>query len=175
MKIKIILTIFFASTGGMIYGYDFGIINSALLFINHDIPMTRSQISLLGGSVFFGSAFAILLAGFVADFLGFVGLLLLAGMLYVFLPLEFNGGASNFPLIQSFGVFLAAYLLVIFISRDVLVLNHYWTGKRKPKISQLLEVGFLILPLAMPYVLKLMDLKRRNKLKMDYLNYLKNS
>ena len=112
---------------------------------------------------------------FVADFLGFVGLLLLAGMLYIFLPLEFNGGASNFPLIQSFGVFLAAYLLVIFISRDVLVLNHYWTGKRKPKISQLLEVGFLILPLAMPYVLKLMDLKRRNKLKMDYLNYLKNS
>ena len=111
----------------------------------------------------------------VADFLGFVGLLLLAGMLYIFLPLEFNGGASNFPLIQSFGVFLAAYLLVIFISRDVLVLNHYWTGKRKPKISQLLEVGFLILPLAMPYVLKLMDLKRRNKLKMDYLNYLKNS
>ena len=70
MKIKIILTIFFASTGVMIYGYDFGIINSALLFINHDIPMTRSQISLLGGSVFFGSAFAILLAGFVADFLG---------------------------------------------------------------------------------------------------------
>lgn len=111
----------------------------------------------------------------VADLLGFVGLLLLAGMLYIFLPLEFNGGASNFPLIQSFGVFLAAYLLVIFISRDVLVLNHYWTGKRKPKISQLLEVGFLILPLAMPYVLKLMDLKRRNKLKMDYLNYLKNS
>jgi len=111
----------------------------------------------------------------VADLLGFVGLLLLAGMLYIFLPLEFNGGASNFPLIQSFGVFLAAYLLVIFISRDVLVSNHYWTGKRKPKISQLLEVGFLILPLAMPYVLKLMDLKRRNKLKMDYLNYLKNS
>jgi hypothetical protein len=111
----------------------------------------------------------------VADLLGFVGLLLLAGMLYVFLPLEFNGGASNFPLIQSFGVFLAAYLLVIFISRDVLVSNHYWTGKPKPKISQLLEVGFLILPLAMPYVLKLMDLKRRNKLKMDYLNYLKNS
>ena len=111
----------------------------------------------------------------VADSLGFVGLLLLAGMLYIFLPLEFNGGASNFPLIQSFGVFLAAYLLVIFISRDVLVSNHYWTGKPKPKISQLLEVGFLILPLAMPYVLKLMDLKRRNKLKMDYLNYLKNS
>jgi hypothetical protein len=111
----------------------------------------------------------------VADLLGFVGLLLLAGMLYIFLPLEFNGGASNFPLIQSFGVFLAAYLLVIFISWDVLVSNQYWTGKPKPKISQLLEVGFLILPLAMPYVLKLMDLKRRNKLKMDYLNYLKNS
>ena len=111
----------------------------------------------------------------VADSLGFVGLLMLAGMLYIFLPLEFNGGASNFPLIQSFGVFLAAYLLVIFISRDVLVSNHYWTGKPKPKISQLLEVGFLILPLAMPYLLKLVDLKRRNKLKMDYLNYLKNS
>ncbi|AXA34448.1 MFS transporter [Francisella adeliensis] len=83
-NIKVVLIIFFAAMGGMIYGYDFGIINGALLFIKEDIPMNSSQLSLLGGAVFFGSAFAILIAGMVADILGRKKAIIFTSVLFIF-------------------------------------------------------------------------------------------
>ena len=47
-----------ASLGGILYGYDVGIITAAFLFMNKTIPMSTQQLSLLGGSVLFGGAFA---------------------------------------------------------------------------------------------------------------------
>ncbi|AJC49163.1 sugar porter family MFS transporter [Allofrancisella guangzhouensis] len=82
-RIKIIMLIFFSAMGGMLYGYDIGVINSAFLFINNDIPMTTFETSLLGGSVLFGGAFAILLAGVIADFIGRKNTLLLAGLIFI--------------------------------------------------------------------------------------------
>ena len=64
--------------GGMLYGYDIGIINSAFLFIHQDISMNSFQMSLLGGSVLFGGAFAILIGGVIADIIGKKNTLILA-------------------------------------------------------------------------------------------------
>ncbi|QIV95914.1 sugar porter (SP) family MFS transporter [Allofrancisella inopinata] len=82
-RLKIVMLIFFSAMGGMLYGYDIGVINSAFLFINNDIPMTTFETSLLGGSVLFGGAFAILLAGVIADFIGRKNTLLLAGFIFI--------------------------------------------------------------------------------------------
>lgn len=79
-KARVYLIIFFAAMGGMLYGYDIGIINGAFLFIENDISMSALQTSLLGGSVLFGGAFAILAAGVIADFIGRKKTLMLAGL-----------------------------------------------------------------------------------------------
>lgn len=82
-KLRVYLIIFFAAMGGMLYGYDIGIINGAFLFIENDIPMTSFQTSLLGGSVLFGGAFAILVAGLIADAIGRKKTLILAGLIFI--------------------------------------------------------------------------------------------
>lgn len=82
-KFKIFLIIFLSAMGGMLYGYDIGVINSAFLFISDDIPMTISQISWLGGSVLFGGAFAILLGGILADLIGRKNTIILSGFIFV--------------------------------------------------------------------------------------------
>ena len=40
-------TFIFAAIGGVLYGYDLGIISGALLFIRKSIPMTDNQMSFL--------------------------------------------------------------------------------------------------------------------------------
>ena len=82
-KLRVYFIIFFAAMGGMLYGYDIGIINSAFLFINKDIPMSTFQMSLLGGSVLFGGALAILVAGYIADWIGRKKTLVLSAIIFI--------------------------------------------------------------------------------------------
>ena len=60
----------FASLGGMLYGYDLGVISGALIFIKRDIYMSLNQESFLIGAVFTGSSFATVISGFLADYFG---------------------------------------------------------------------------------------------------------
>ncbi|APD50717.1 sugar porter family MFS transporter [Francisella hispaniensis] len=83
LKLMVTMIIFFSAMGGMLYGYDIGVINSAFLFINKDIPMSTFETSLLGGSVLFGGAFAILLAGFIADIIGRKRTLIVSGLIFI--------------------------------------------------------------------------------------------
>lgn len=83
LKLRVAFIIFFSAMGGMLYGYDIGIINSAFLFIHNDIPMSTFETSLLGGSVLFGGAFAILLAGVIADIIGRKKTLILSGLIFI--------------------------------------------------------------------------------------------
>jgi SP family galactose:H+ symporter-like MFS transporter len=58
------------SVGGILYGYDMGVISGALLFIKNTIPMTDEQIGLIVGAVLGGGLFGTLLAGPVGDYCG---------------------------------------------------------------------------------------------------------
>ena len=69
-KLKTFIIILFSAMGGMLYGYDIGIIGGALPFIKISLGLTATQESFLGGSVLFGGAFAILLGGVLADIYG---------------------------------------------------------------------------------------------------------
>lgn len=60
----------FAAIGGILYGYDLGIIAGAFLFIPAHIPMTDAQASFLVGSVLGGGAIATLIAGPLAEYFG---------------------------------------------------------------------------------------------------------
>lgn len=55
------------SVGGILYGYDMGVISGALLFIQDTIPMSDTQIGLIVGAVLGGGLFGTLLAGPMGD------------------------------------------------------------------------------------------------------------
>lgn len=75
--------IFFAAMGGMLYGYDIGILSGALLFIQNDIPMSTFQESLLGGAILGGGAFAILVCGYLADIYGRKRMIMVSGIVFI--------------------------------------------------------------------------------------------
>ncbi len=58
------------SVGGILYGYDMGVISGALLFIKTSIPMTDQQIGWIVGAVLGGGLFGTLFAGPIGDYCG---------------------------------------------------------------------------------------------------------
>jgi MFS transporter, SP family, galactose:H+ symporter len=69
-RVRALSVFIFAALGGVLYGYDLGIIAAALLFIHHDIPMTAQQMSYLVAAVLGGGAVATLVSGRLADYFG---------------------------------------------------------------------------------------------------------
>lgn len=68
--------------GGILYGYDIGVISGALVFIEHSIHLTTLQIGLVVGSVFFGGLLGTLIASPVADYCGRRYAIMLACVLF---------------------------------------------------------------------------------------------
>ena len=56
--------------GGVIYGYDVGVISGALLFIRNTIHLTLHQIEIVAAALFAGGVLGTLAAGPLADWLG---------------------------------------------------------------------------------------------------------
>jgi sugar porter (SP) family MFS transporter len=75
--------ILFAATGGVLYGYDLGIISGALLFIKKDIAMTLTQSSFLVGAVLGGGAIATLVSGTLADWFGRKHMIIAAAIIFL--------------------------------------------------------------------------------------------
>jgi MFS transporter, SP family, galactose:H+ symporter len=71
------------SIGGILYGYDVGVISGALLFITKSIPMTDTQIGLIVGAVLGGGLVGTLLAGPVGDRYGRRFLIMAASLIFI--------------------------------------------------------------------------------------------
>ena len=56
--------------GGILYGYDIGVISGALLFINKAIPLSDTKIGAIVGAVLAGSLGGTLIAGPLTDRFG---------------------------------------------------------------------------------------------------------
>lgn len=56
--------------GGILYGYDIGVVSGALLFIHQSIPMTDTQTGVIVGAVLGGGLVGTLIAGPLADCYG---------------------------------------------------------------------------------------------------------
>ncbi len=56
--------------GGVLYGYDIGVVSGALLFINKAIPMSSAEMGVVVGAVLGGGLVGTLLAGPLADSYG---------------------------------------------------------------------------------------------------------
>ena len=93
------------SVGGILYGYDIGVISGALLFIRNTIPMTDAQVGLIVGAVLGGGLFGTLLAGPVSDYFGRRILILLASIIFII-------GVDLLLLANNFLILLSARILL---------------------------------------------------------------
>jgi MFS family permease len=136
----------FAAVGGVLYGYDLGVIAGALLFVPHDIPMTVQQISFLVGAYLFGGAVATLLSGPLADWLGrkllimVSSVIFLIGVLLVVIADTYSTLLMG-RVIQGVGVGIITIVVPLFLSES---LPTYLRGRGIAIFQLLLTAGILL-------------------------------
>lgn len=69
-QLFVFFTIFCAGLGGMLYGYDIGVVSGALLFIQKTISLSQQQVGLIVGAVLTGSLIGTIFTGKLADIFG---------------------------------------------------------------------------------------------------------
>ncbi len=76
------LVYFFGALGGLLFGYDTGVISGAILFINEELGLTPFLEGLVVASILLGAAVGAGSAGPLSDKLGRRNLILIAGVLF---------------------------------------------------------------------------------------------
>ncbi len=69
-KIYKIYIYFFGALGGLLFGYDTGVISGALLFIKKDYNLTPTLEGLVVSSVMFGAILGSIVSGPISDKIG---------------------------------------------------------------------------------------------------------
>lgn len=69
--------------GGILYGYDIGVVSGALLFIHKSIPMTDTQTGIVVGAVLGGGLLGTLVAGPLADQIGRRMMIMVACVIFI--------------------------------------------------------------------------------------------
>lgn len=73
----------FGGLGGILYGYDIGVIAGALLFVNKELALTTAQASIIVGAFLGGGALSTLIAGFTADAIGRKKTIILSTIIFI--------------------------------------------------------------------------------------------
>lgn len=71
------------SIGGILYGYDVGVIAGALVFMQREVSLTDTQLGLIVGAVLGGGLIGNLLAGHIADYFGRRLVLIIASIIFI--------------------------------------------------------------------------------------------
>lgn len=96
--------IMFAGLGGMLYGYDIGVISGALLFMKHSLNLTNTEVSSIVAAVLSGGAVATLVTGYLADRFGRRRMISIAAAIFII-------GVVLLVFSNSFGMLLTARLI----------------------------------------------------------------
>lgn len=103
------------SIGGILYGYDMGVISGALLFIRHSIPMNDTQVGLIVGAVLGGGLVGTLIAGPIGDRFGRRFLISLSSLIFI-LGVLFILMAHSFFMLFLARLFLGVGVGVVAVS-----------------------------------------------------------
>ncbi|PTG55235.1 MFS transporter [Staphylococcus chromogenes] len=83
MKINKKLIFFIGALGGLLYGYDMGVISGALLYLKNDIPLTPSMQGLVVASMLFGAIFGSGFSGALSEKLGRRRLVFIISIIFI--------------------------------------------------------------------------------------------
>jgi MFS transporter, SP family, major inositol transporter len=70
LRRRLLLISLIASIGGLLFGYDTGVVNGALLYMGRDLRLTPADEGLITAALLLGAALGALLAGRLADRIG---------------------------------------------------------------------------------------------------------
>ncbi|WP_150468553.1 sugar porter family MFS transporter [Francisella sp. SYW-9] len=131
--------------GGILYGYDIGVMNAAVIFINKEIIMSHAQESLLLGSVLGGGALATLFAGKVSDFIGRKVSILISCVIFIlstFIIMNAHGYDSLLigRLVQGIAVGIVTIVIPLYI---VEVIPENLRGKGIALFQLMLTLGIV--------------------------------
>ena len=82
-KLFALFIILFAGIGGILYGYDIGIIAGALIFMKHEIALSITQISILVAAVLGGGSIATLISGPLSDRFGRRTMITVSALMFI--------------------------------------------------------------------------------------------
>jgi SP family galactose:H+ symporter-like MFS transporter len=102
---KVILASAITALGGLLFGYDTGVISGALLYIGKSFPMTSTEKEILTSLLLIGALIGAMFAGRIADRIGRRPTLLLTAVVFVVGVL----GAASSP---SYGFLLAMRVVI---------------------------------------------------------------
>ena len=139
-------TFIFAAIGGVLYGYDLGIISGALLFIRKSIPMTDNQMSFLVAAVLGGGSIATLVTGPLSDWFGRRRMILLSSVIFIIsvfiIVFAHAYGMLLFGrLVQGVGVGVITIAVPLYLTE---VMPRKWRARGVTAFQLLLTVGILL-------------------------------
>ncbi|WP_423822733.1 sugar porter family MFS transporter [Salinisphaera sp. SPP-AMP-43] len=114
------LAIAIAALGGMLYGYDIGIISGALVFMKSALTLSASEMSWIVAAVLGGGSLATLIGGPIADAIGRKATLLISGVVFALgvivtaLAASYIGALGG-RLIQGVGVGLVTIVVPLYM------------------------------------------------------------
>lgn len=134
--------IMFAGLGGMLYGYDIGVISGALLFVQHSIQLNDAELSTIVAAVLGGGAVATLVTGYLADRFGRRTMISIASAIFIVgvLLLVFSTNYAMLltaRLIQGIGIGIITIIIPLYLAetapssirgRSVTVFQLFLTG-----------------------------------------------
>jgi sugar porter (SP) family MFS transporter len=113
----------FAALGGLLYGYDLGVISGALLFIDKDITLTTNQTALVVSAVLGGGSIATLISGPLADWIGrkkmliIAAVILIIGTLIIAISYNFSTLLTG-RLVQGIGVGIITIIIPLYLTES---------------------------------------------------------
>lgn len=135
-----------ASLGGILYGYDLGIISGALLFMQGALALNSTEMSLIVAAVLGGGSLATLLGGPLADRIGRKATMLISGAVFI-VGIVVTALATNFEmamigrLVQGVGVGLITIVVPLYI---VEVIPAHLRGRSVTLFQLFLTFGILL-------------------------------
>jgi MFS family permease len=112
-KIFTLFIIFSAGLGGILYGYDIGVISGALLFVQKTIPMSQSETGFIVGAVLMGGLVGTLITGPLADKFGRRTMILAACVIFI-IGIILILTANSFVTLLAARLFLGVGVGVVF-------------------------------------------------------------
>jgi MFS family permease len=110
-----------AGMGGVLYGYDIGIIGSALLYLDKSIELSAQQTSWIVAALLGGGIFSCILAGLAADLVGRRRIILTSAWLFmasipiICMAMAFSSLATG-RLIQGFSTGMIAVVIPLYLA-----------------------------------------------------------
>lgn len=137
---------FFGALGGILWGYDTGVISGALLYIDKDIPLSPLDQGLVVSGLLAGSMLGAGLAGRLADSWGRRRMILGSGAVFVLgtLGAALSGNATflvGFRFVMGVGVGVASVVVPMYLSE---LAPKEVRGKLTSLMQLLVTVGILL-------------------------------